>query len=110
MGVGSHSGASRVCGSIVGAGDDSDSGGCAEDAVPSVCTAGTSDGSSGGASGGSSAGCFRGRPPALLEGPAPSTLLFLALGIVTFLPGRPMLFEQLRCTCRGSGRWGAACQ
>ena len=107
MGVGSHG---RSC-SGWGGSDESGSevGGSAEP-VPCASAGSASGRCGGGSSGGGSAGCFRGRPPAFLEGPAPSTLLFLALGIVTFLPGRPMPFEQLRCTCQGNGQWGASCQ
>ena len=42
--------------------------------------------SNSGSSGGGSTGRFRGRPPAFLEGTAPTTLVFLALCIVTPLP------------------------
>ena len=108
MGVGFHGGSS----SGWGGNDDSGSeaAGSAEHVVSCAFAGSASGGCGGGSSGGDSAGRFRGRPPALLEGPAPATSLFLALGIVTFLPGRPMPFEQLRCTCRGSGGWGASCQ
>jgi hypothetical protein len=47
-----------------------------------------------GSSGGGSAGRLRGRPPALLEGPPPSTLLFFAFGIVTPLDLGMMPFKR----------------
>jgi len=83
--VGSHAGGSGAGGGNA-AGVGSEVGGSAGGSAGAVAASGAeavAGASGGGSSGGSSAGRLRGRPPAFLEGPPLSTLLFFALFIVT---------------------------
>jgi hypothetical protein len=80
-------------GSGAGEGDRSEEGCCT-----GAATVLDPEASNSGSSGGGSTGRFRGRPPAFLEGTAPTTLVFLALCIVTPLPYLGMVLSRVEYT------------
>ena len=89
-----------------GEGDRSEEGCCTGAATVVACSTDT-EASDSGLSGGGSTGRFRGRPPALREGPAPATVLFLGLCIVTPLPYLGMVL--CACLVHLPGKGAAGC-